>query len=101
MTTSIMGGMPENLRNEFLELIEKGDEAQARAFLIENLKQFSQDTQDAITMAFVEEALLKKNSDDALVEDLQTKGLAMAKAMAKGQEELEKHAKLAEIKENL
>ena len=91
----------KELREEFMKVVEAGDEAAARTFLIDHLKEFPPDMQDAITVAFLEEALVKKNTEDGLISDFQTKGLAALDVLGKAKEELEKHAKLAEIKESV
>jgi hypothetical protein len=93
--------IPQNLRDQLSEFIEKGDEAGARKFLIENLKEFPQEAQDAIIFGFVEEALEKKREDDALLGDFRKKGVDALKAMGGATKEIEKQLKLAEIKEKI
>jgi hypothetical protein len=89
------------LYDQFFKIVERGDQATARKFLIENLKQFPRETQDAIITAFLEDALVKKQADDAAVVDFRKEGLKMMDALQKGKKILEKQAKLTEIKENL
>ena len=95
----------EPISKEFLDafqdVVKTGNETQAREFLITHLKEFPKETQDTIIMAFFEEALEKKNEEDGLIADFQKRGLEKLDALGKIKEELEKHAKLAEIKENL
>ena len=91
----------KELLNAFTDVVKHGDEAKAREFLVTHLKEFPQETQDAIIMAFFEEALEKKNEEDGLIADFQKKGIEKLNALGKIKEELEKHAKLAEIKESL
>ena len=92
--------IPENIKQELLKFIESGDEAKARDFIIENLKAFPQETQDAIIVAVLEEALEQKNGD-GLVSDLRKKVIEAATVLGEAKEELDKQIKLAEIKEKI
>jgi hypothetical protein len=96
-----MQTIPKEIREAFMKIVESGDEAKAREFLVENLSQFPEDTQEVITMAFFEEALAKKDESDQLVADLKTQGLEAVNVIDRAKEELEKHVKLAEIKESI
>ena len=87
----------EGIYQKFLEMVKNGTEQEVRDFLVNNLKQFPQDMQEYIVAAFFEEALEKK----AAVGELQQQGLEMNANMEKLRKELEKKAKLAEIKEGL
>lgn len=93
--------IPKELLDQFFQLAEKGDEAGARKFLIDNLKQFPQETQDAIITAFVEEALEKKSHESSAIAEFQKQGMETVNALEETKKELEKKLKLAEIKESL
>jgi hypothetical protein len=93
--------IPKELRDEFMKIVQSGDEPKARKFLVDHFKEFPQATQDVITVAFLEEAVAKNNQGEELLADFRKKGLATLKALGQAGEELEKRAKLAEIKENI
>jgi hypothetical protein len=93
--------IPRELLDQFFLLAEKGDEAAARKFLTDNLKQFPEETQDAIITAFVEEALAKQTQEQAAIAGFQKQGVETVNALEKAKEELEKKLKMAEIKESL
>ena len=93
--------IPKALREEFMKIVQSGDEAKARQFLVDHFKEFPESTQDVISVAFLEEALAKKNAEDALIADFRKEGLATLNVLGRAKEELEKHAQLAEIKKNL
>jgi len=90
--------MPNNisteLREEFLAIVERGDEDAAKKFLVTNLKRFPEDAQDAIISAFVEEAITQKAGDDKAIADFRERGVAMMK-------ELEKSEQLLKLKEKI
>jgi len=88
----------EELVEKFFEIAGKGDEAKLREFLVENLKKFPQDAQDAIVMAFFEEALAKRVAEDGALSDFRERGLKMADALEQAKKELEKQEKLNKIK---
>jgi hypothetical protein len=96
-----MKTIPKELRDEFMKLVEAGDEAKARIFLTEHLSEFPQQVQENITMMFFEEALAKKDVDDKLLLNFKEESLKALHDIDRAQEELEKHAKLAQIKESL
>ena len=90
----------EDLVKEFFAIAEKGDEAKAREFLIDNLKKFPKDTQDAIIVAFFEEAVGKKAQEDKALSDFRKQGLQMAGVLEQAQKELQKQEKLNKIKKS-
>jgi hypothetical protein len=96
-----MKTIPKEVREAFMKIVDAGDEAKAREFLVENLAQFPEDTQEVIIMAFFEEALAKKDKDEQLVADFKKQGLQAVNAIDRAKIELEKRLKLAEIKENI
>ncbi len=67
--------IPADLRQELMDVINEGDEAKAREFIVQNLTRFPQDVQDAVITAFFHEALVKKNQEDTLRADFQKEGL--------------------------
>jgi len=91
----------KELREAFEKVLTGGDEAKAREFLVEHLSEFPQDMQDAITMAFVEEALANKAQGDQAISDFKKQGLKTMSALDRAKEEIEKHAKLTEIKKDI
>jgi hypothetical protein len=93
--------IPENLRKEFLAIVDRGDERAAREFLVTHLKEFPRDTQDAIIMAFVEEALGKGAEEAKLIADFQKQGLEAIDDLEKSKRELEDKKKMLELKESV
>jgi hypothetical protein len=96
-----MTSSPTELYEKFFEIAARGDEAAAREFLLSNIKQFPQDIQDSIVVAFIEEALEKKNSNDATLSDLRKEGFAATEAMLKAKHELAKKEKLEGLKKEI
>jgi hypothetical protein len=96
-----MQTIPKGIREAFMKIVESGDEAKARQFLVENLAQFPEDTQEVITTAFFEEALAKKDRDDQLIADFKKQSLNAVSVIDHAKAEIEKHVKLTEMKENL
>jgi len=90
--------IPAQLRDELLALIEKGDEAAARAFVIDHLKEFPQESQDAIIMSLVEEAVAQKSADEDLVHEYRAEGMAAADQLNKLKHDVDVAAQAAEIK---
>lgn len=92
---------PNNLYTEFFEVADRGDEQEAKDFLLRNLKRFPQDVQDAIITAFFEDALKKSADDSRVVAEFQKDGLQAAGDLERLKDELRKKAKLLEIKESI
>jgi len=93
--------MPEHLQKEFIKLLKEGDEQAARRFLVEHLKEFPQETQDAIIMSFVEEALGKSAEEAKLIADFQESGLREIDELEKSKQQLEEKKKMIELKESM
>lgn len=92
---------PNQLYDEFFALVERGDEAAAKKFLVDNLKEFPQETQDTIIIAFLEEAMTKQASDDVAMAGFKKRGVEMIRQLEEEKETLGKKLKMAEIKESL
>lgn len=86
---------------ELSAVMDKGDEKAARGFIVKNLNRFPQADQDAIVIALFEEALAMDSRNTELTSEFQKQGLAVAAAIEKAKESLEKQATLVEIKEGI
>lgn len=82
--------IPADLRKELMDVINQGDEAKAREFIVQNLARFPQDVQDAVITAFFHEALVKKNQEDQLRADFQKEGLEAMETLEAADEKLGK-----------
>ncbi|MDE2018851.1 MAG: hypothetical protein KGJ13_00720 [Patescibacteria group bacterium] len=91
----------DDLYKDFMAIVDRGDEKAAREFLVSHLKEFPQETQDAIIMAFVEEALGKSAEETKLIADFQKQGLAAIDELEKSKQELEDKKKMLELKESM
>ncbi len=90
-----------NLYNEFLVYLDKGDEAGARKFLIDNLQKFPEDVQDKLTFAFFEEALMKETKGMKEVAEMQEQGLEAMNEIDKAKKILEDQIKAEGLKNKL
>lgn len=90
--------IPQPLLDQFLAVVNEGDEEKARKFLLEHLKEFPEESRSAIITAFVEDAVAKQTEDDSLIAGLKSEGLETARAMTAFKKEAEKKAKLDEIR---
>jgi hypothetical protein len=93
--------IPQGLIDRFFAIVNNGDEEQARKFLLEHIKEFPDGSRNAIIAAFVEEAIAEKADGDSLIATLKSEGLEAANAMSAHKKELEKQAKLEEIKKSI
>lgn len=90
-----------DLYNEFLALVNKGDEAGARKFLVENLNKFPEEAQDKITFSFFEEALMKETEGVQEIADMQKQGLDAMSQIEKAKKVLEEQLKVRDLKNKL
>jgi len=90
-----------DLYNEFIALVNKGDEAGARKFLVDNLKKFPEEAQDKITFAFFEEALMKETEGMQEIADMQKQGLDAMSQIDKAKKILEDQIKEKDLKDKL
>lgn len=93
--------MNDSLKEQFLKIVESGDEKSAKHFLITHIKEFSQETQDSIITAFFEDALQKKAGDINRVATIQKNLLAELEEMEKVDEAITDKKKESEVKEQL
>jgi hypothetical protein len=81
---------PNNVYAEFFEIADRGDEKEAKDFLLANLKRFPQDAQDAIVASFFDEALIKSTDGSRAVAEFQKEGLQTAGRLEQLKKELQK-----------
>ena len=89
------------LYNEFLAYADKGDEAGARIFLVDNFKKFPEEVQEKITFAFFEEALMDKTKGMKEVAEMQKEGLEAMSQIDKAKKILEDQIKIKDLKAKL
>ncbi|MGYP001560882174 len=90
-----------DLYNEFLAYVNKGDEAGARKFLIDNLQKFPEEVQDKITFAFFEEALMDKTKGIKEIAEMQKQGLEAMSQIDKAKKVFEDQIKIKNLKAKL
>lgn len=86
---------------KFFEFADRGDEDGARKFLTANISQLPQEVQDKVVMAFFEEAIAKKDRNDAAIAAFQKQGIQIMHDVGEAKEEAGKKLKMLEIKESL
>ena len=86
---------------ELSKVMDGGDEKTARDFIVKKLDRFPKADQDAIITALFEEALAVDARNTELISEFQKQGLAVAAAIGKAKEALEKQGKLLDIKKDL
>ena len=89
------------LYNEFLAYADRGDEAGARKFLVDNFKKFPEEVQEKITFAFFEEALMDKTKGMKEVAEMQKEGLEAMSQIDKAKKILEDQIKIKDLKAKL
>ena len=90
--------LPDNLYKDLMDLVERGDENAFREYITAHLQEFLQKEQDAIVMAFLEEAMDKKDAEAKSLAAFQAEGVRMWKLLDEAKEQAEKEKKLREIK---
>ncbi len=90
-----------DLYNEFLTYADKGDEAGARKFLVDNLQKFPEDVRDKLTFAFFEEALTNSTEGIEEIAEMQKEGVDALNQIAKAKKVLEDQIKIKDLKAKL
>jgi hypothetical protein len=90
-----------SLYEEFFALVESGDEAKVREFIVAHFKEFPEDVQDKLTFVFFEEALSANAEDSGVVSDFKNTGLNLLQEMDKVKKDLEDKIKVLDIKSSL
>ncbi len=90
-----------DLYKEFWVYAEKGDEAGARKFLVDNLKKFPEDIQDKLTFAFFEEALMDETRGITEIAEIQKEGLEVMSQIDKAKKILEDKLKIKDLRAKL
>src|SRR3989338_9108143 len=90
-----------DLYNEFLAYADKGDEACARKFLLDNLQKFPDDVQGKLTFAFFEEALNNATEGMDDVAGMQKEGIDALNQIAKAKKVLEDKIKEKDLRSKL
>ncbi len=90
-----------NLYKEFLAYADKGDEAGARKFLIDNMKSFPEEVQGKLLLASFEEAVMKEAEGMQEIAEVQKEGLNAMSQINKAKKVLADQAKIKSLKDKL
>jgi hypothetical protein len=91
----------ENLYDQFMVYVDKGDEEGAKKFLIDNLQKFPEDVQDKITFAFFEEAIKSEAEDIKNIGEMQREGLDAMGKIDKAKKILEDQKRVEDLRSGL
>lgn len=87
----------EELYNSFIALVEEGDEDKARAFLVDHLNEFPEETRKEIAFAFFVDAVKKESA----VSETQKKGIEIMKSLDEVEAILSDASKAAALREQI
>jgi hypothetical protein len=90
-----------NLYDEFLALVDKGDESAAKKFLMDNFQKFPKDVQDSLTFVFFEEALASSTKGVEEIAEMQKEGMEALSQIGKARKALEDQLKIEGLKDKL
>lgn len=94
--------MPQGgIYDEFLKIVQTGTEEEAKAFLVTHIKEFPPEEQQAIILAFVQDAAEEKREGAAAVAEFQKEGIDLFQGLDRTKKELERQGAMLDIKENL
>jgi len=80
---------PTELYNTFLEFVEKGDEEGARAFVIEHLNEFPEETREKLVFTFLVDAAISTGDQVAAVHSMQLEGKELLEEITKAEQVLD------------
>ncbi|MCL5257836.1 MAG: hypothetical protein M1505_01220 [Patescibacteria group bacterium] len=86
------------LYQEFVELLSKGDENEAKQFLVDHFNDLPKDVQDDIIMAFFEEGLSLAAIEADEIDKFQKERLEEVEVLEKIKKSLEDKIKLIDLK---
>ncbi len=92
---------PSELYEEFLRMMDTGDEATVRAFVIEHFNEFPEETQEELATIFIEEALEARAGGIQARAALQDDALKALAAVESEEKELADQARIEELKGQL
>ncbi len=90
-----------NVHDEFLKIVQAGTEEEAKAFLVAHIKEFSPDEQQAIALAFLQDAAEEEGDAAAAAAGFQQESIDLFKGLSDAKRELEKQNALLEVKEKI
>lgn len=93
--------MHKDLYSEFLELIEKGDESAARAFLVDHFVEFPEDLRQRIAFSFFAEAVAKETDVIQATTSIKQEGADALATLLQAKKELESMAQIDKLKQSL
>ena len=97
-----MANIPfKDLYDEFIKIAERGDEQEARDFLIKHLNDFPEKVRKGLVLAFFEDAVATQAEDAALVSDFQNESVQALNDMTTLKKTLEDKGKLLEVKDSI
>ncbi len=93
--------MNQSLQEQFLKIIETGDEEAAEKFLIAHIQEFSEPLQKKIAFAFLEKTVRKQTTETEAIIDFQKQALAAFDDIEKEERILTDKKKELETREQL
>jgi hypothetical protein len=90
-----------DLYDIFLKIIENGNEQEVKDFLLAHLKEFREEDQKEIILAFFEDAVEKQGRRENDVAAFQKEGIALLEGLSNANKDLKRRDALLEIKEKI
>ena len=86
---------------QFMEIMNKGTEEEARAFLMEHMNELPEDVRQGVMLTFFEEGLKEAAANNAAVEEFQKEGIEAVQELEKGKRILDDKLKVLELQEKM
>jgi hypothetical protein len=86
---------------DFLKIAESGDAQAAKAFLTAHVKEFPEEMQQKILLAFFEDALQKKADSVEVVSKLQKEAMSMMGNVTTAEKNIIDEKKIADVRSKL
>ena len=89
------------LYDQFVALVEAGDEEATRKFLTDNFAKFPEAVQEELTMAFFKEALENASQGEDAIAAFQKDGAELIQKLAEDRDQLDKDQKIYDLKASM
>ena len=86
---------------QFMEIMNKGTEEEARTFLMEHMNELPEDVRQGVILTFFEEGLKEAAANNAAVEEFQKEGIEAVQELETGKRILDDKLKVLELQEKM
>ena len=86
---------------QFMEIVNKGTEEEARTFLREHMNELPEDVRKGVMLAFFEEGMKEAAANSTVIKEFQQEGIEIMQELETGKRIIDDKLKVLELEEKM